>query len=271
MKRIGFLFLILLFTTSQTIAGLDEDLVFYFTFDKVKHNRILDESRNQFEAHVAANIDFIKGKYGSAIHINAEAQGDDCLNIPADDLLKIEDEITMMVWMYHEDWSTASGYLFTNGDNIDLARKEKTYSLGLFPDLIPVDLEGPDIQMVLGTFNTAWTFLTWGALVGKRWHHIAGVYDGRTARIYLDGKILSDNKKKFEFKGVNDSSLQIGCAKHHPGYTFKNGAIDEAGLWRRGLTQTEIEEAMNGIFAVLPIDKVTTTWGNIKRGAVAFK
>ncbi len=272
MRWIVFLFIAgLLFTTSQAIARLDRDLVAYFTFDNLKGKKILDASGNDLDAEVVANVDFIKGKYGNAIHIAAELEDDDCVHVPADDLLKIEGEITMMAWMYHEDWNTASGYLFTNGDNIDLAKKEKTYSLGLFPDLIPVDLEGPDIQVVLGTFNTSWTFVTWGALINKRWHHIAAVYDGRTARIYLDGKILSDNKEKFEFNGVNDFSLQIGCAKHHPRYTFKNGAIDEVGLWRRGLTQIEIEEAMRGVFAVSPKDKVATTWSDIKRRAIVYE
>ena len=268
MRWITFLLIAILFTTSQATAKLEKDLVVYFTFDKVKGRKILDASGNNLDADVVANVDFVEGKYGDAIHIAAEPEGDDCVHVPADDLLKIEDEITMMAWMYHENWNTASGYLFTNGDNIDLAKKEKTYSLGLFPDLIPVDLEGPDIQVVLGTFNTSWTFVTWGALRNKRWHHIAAVYDGRTARIYLDGNILSDNKEKFEFKGVNDFNLQIGCAKHHPRYAFKNGAIDEVGLWRRGLTQIEIEEVMKGFLAVSPKDKTATTWADIKRQTI---
>ena len=100
---------VLLFTTSQATAKLEKDLVVYFTFDKVKGKRILDASGNDLDADVVANVDFVEGKYGNAIHIAAEPEGDDCVHIPADDLLKIEGEITMMAWLYHENWGRGLG------------------------------------------------------------------------------------------------------------------------------------------------------------------
>ena len=69
-------------------------------------------------------------------------------------------------------------------------------------------------------------------------------YDGKTAKIYLDSKIRSKVDEVFEFVGTNDLGFRIGCAKSHPQYIFKNGSIDEVGLWRRALSQAEIETAM---------------------------
>ena len=84
--------------------------------------------------------------------------------------------------------------------------------------------------------------------------------------MYMDGEIISgDVVVDFEFIGTNDSDLRIGCAKNHPQYTFKNGSIDEAGLWRRALTQSEIREVMGGALAISPKNKIATTWGSIKR------
>ena len=260
----------LLFATSQATAKLEKDLVVYFTFDNVKGKKILDTSGNDLDAEVVANVDFVKGKYGDAIHIAAEPEGDDCVHVPADDLLKIEGEITMMAWVYHQDWGIASGQLFNNGNNIVLADQEKTYNLRLLhhPE-IQGGFEGPEIKMVLGTLNTIHGFVTGGPMVNKRWHHIAGTYNGRNVGIYLDGKILSDREDKFEFAGVNDLDLRIGCAKNRPEYTFKNGLIDEVGVWRRALTHDEINQAMRGVFAVSPKDKVSTTWGDLKGRVVA--
>ena len=49
-------------------------------------------------------------------------------------------------------------------------------------------------------------------------------------------------------------------------YTFENGSIDEAAVWRRALSEDEINEIMNeGFLAVSPLDKAATTWGSIKR------
>lgn len=109
MKWIIFLFIALLFTTSQATAELQDDLVLYFTFEKVKGKKILDASGNDLDADVVANVNFIEGKYGNAMHIAAEPEGDNCVHVRATDALKIENEITMMAWVYNEDWDTNSG------------------------------------------------------------------------------------------------------------------------------------------------------------------
>ena len=274
MKRVLFCLIFVLFTVSQVSAGLDKDLVMFFTFDNVNGRKILDDSDNDLDAEVVGNIDFVKGKYGNAMHIAAAAKDDTCVHVPADDLLKIEGEITMMAWVYHEDWETVSGQLFDNGSHI-LDEEEKSYGLGLFPD--PEDpgflrnFDDPNVVMHLGGISDGrreitWSFWSWGRMVNKKWHHIAVTYDGRTKRMYMDGEIISDDEiVDFEFIGTNDSDLRIGCAKNHPQYTFKNGSIDEVGLWRRALTQSEVRKVMGGALAVSPKDKIATTWGNIKR------
>ncbi|MDE0688423.1 MAG: LamG domain-containing protein [Candidatus Poribacteria bacterium] len=273
MKCVVFLFIALLLTTSQATAELQDDLVLYFTFDNVKGKKVLDDSDNGLDAEVVANVDFVEGKYGNAMHIAAEPKDNDCVHVPADDLLKIGGEITMMAWVYHEDWDTVSGQLFDNGNHI-LDEREKSYGLGLFPDPEHFEFlrnfDDPNIVMDLGGVSDrgeegAWRFWSGGPMVDKKWHHITGTYDGRIKRIYLDGEIRSDRKEDFEFIGTNDSNLRIGCAKDHPQYTFKNGSIDEVGLWRRALTQSEILQVMGGALAVSPKNKIATMWGDIKR------
>ena len=56
----------------------------------MKGEKILDASGNDLDADVVANVDFIKGKYGNAIPIAAEPEGNECVHIPTDDLLKLE-------------------------------------------------------------------------------------------------------------------------------------------------------------------------------------
>ena len=62
-------------------AGLEEDLVFYLTFDTVKGRTILDESGNGLDAEILENAETVKGKYGDAIRLTS--QSGDCVNIPA--------------------------------------------------------------------------------------------------------------------------------------------------------------------------------------------
>ncbi|MDE0466771.1 MAG: LamG domain-containing protein [Candidatus Poribacteria bacterium] len=267
MKQVLFSLVLVLFTVSPVSAGLDEGLVVYLTFDNVRDKKILDASGNNLNANVIANADFIKGKYGNAIHIDAKARGDDCVSIPADDTLKIEGEITMMAWVYNEDWDKNSGQWFDKGCQI-LGEMSECYGMGLFNDNPAGFFKGPNIRMILGKTVGVSFFTTTGPMVDKRWHHITGTYDGRNAKIYLDGKICSDPESEFRFSGTNNVDLHIGCAAAHPQFTFKNGSIDEIGLWRRALTEAEIKEAMKDIFAVSPKDKIATTWGDIKQRKV---
>ena len=271
MKWIILLFVaMLLFATSQATAKLEKGLVVYFTFDKVKGKRILDASGNDLDADVVANVDFVKGKYGDAIHIAAEPEGDDCVHIPADDLLKIEGEITMMAWLYHEDWDTAWGVWIDKGRYVP-GKWNESYNMGFFGGFLEFGVEGPKVRMTLGGGDQIQGFIGTGPMVDRNWHHIAGTYDGKTAKMYLDGKVFYELDEKFEFVGINDVDLCIGCAAGDPRYTFKNGSIDEFGIWRRVLTEAEIAEAMKGFLAVSPKNKTATTWADIKRRAIVYE
>ena len=104
----------------------------------------------------------------------------------------------------------------------------------------------------------------------RKWRHVAGSYDGRTVKIYLDGKVIGSEKKAFNFFGGNTAKLRIGCAKNRLQYAFANGSIDETAVWRRALSDEEIKQAMVGDFlAVSPSDKVATTWADVKKRSFA--
>ena len=100
----------------------------------------------------------------------------------------------------------------------------------------------------------------------KKWHRVAGSYDGTTMKIYLDGKIIGEEKNEFDFVGDNNADVRIGCSKNKPQYSFVNGSIDEAAVWQRALNEDESKQAMAGNFlAVSPSDKATTTWADVKK------
>ena len=266
MIRILFILTALLLVTNYATAGLEDDLVIYLTFDNVKNERVPDASGKNLHADLLANANFVKGRYGKALHITRDAQRTDCVNVLADDMLKIKDEITMMAWVYHEDWDKVSGQWIDKGTH----NQPNAYGMGSFYDLRPFNfnIRRKHIGLLLGGPKGTWYFFTPNPIKGKGWHHIAGTYNGKFAEIYLDGKLISKDKSEFEFAGTNELDLRIGCVKEHPQYNFKNGLIDEVGIWRRALTEAEIKEAMKDIFAISPKDKTATTWGDIKQRKV---
>ncbi len=250
---------LMLITAGYATADLAEGLVVYFTFDNVNGKTVVDDSGNGLDADVIANTEFVKGKYGDAIRITKE--GPDCVNVPAAEELKIEGEITMAAWINQDAWNNNSQWFDKNCHN---GGEHSSYGIGIFGD-------GASFNMFLGTGNSRPTLNMPHALDAKTWHHVVGTYDGSTMKVYVDGEVAAEQEQKFDFTGTNDQDLRIGCSKDRPQYTFENGSIDEAAVWRRALSEDEIQEIANeGFLAVSPLDKTATTWGSIKSRTFSY-
>jgi hypothetical protein len=84
-----------------------------------------------------------------------------------------------------------------------------------------------------------------GDLYGSRnvndgqWHHVAGVYDGTNMFLYVDGT-LDASQPAMGSISQNSSPVCIGQTAQSSGYFF-NGLIDEASIYNRGLTASEIQ------------------------------
>ena len=260
----------LMFATAGSVKGdLTDDLVVYFTFDSVKGKRVLDESGNGLDAEIIKNTKLVKGKYGNAVRITRKTE--DCVNVPVSDALEISKEITMMAWVYHDDWTGSSSQWFDKGNYNE--ESNKLYGMGVF-DVDDLGLaawfnEKSVVVIILGGERRRY-FVSKHEMKNGAWHHVVGTCTDTSAKIYLDGEaILNINRNDFNrirFNGANGKDLRIGCVENKPEYAFKGGFIDEVAIWDRALSETEVKAAMRGnLLAVLPKDKVATTWGNINR------
>lgn len=77
----------------------------------------------------------------------------------------------------------------------------------------------------------------------NQWTHVAGTFDGTTARVYING-VLHSSKAMSSGIPVNTNVLEIGGDVGIPSYSF-SGLIDEVRVWNRTLTEAEIQESMN--------------------------
>ena len=222
-----------LITNGYAIADFDKDLVVYFTFDNIKGKRILDESGNGLDAEIVKDTKFVKGKYGNGIHIINDTE--DCVNVPTTDELEISEEITMMAWIYHEDWKGSSSQWFDKG--CYSARSNSLYGMGVFDENDDPDLaflpNGSGIGIILGTREFHVRMAVENKMRNGKWHHVVGVCEDLNVRMYLDGENILENDEKppFIFNGINEEDLRIGCAKGKPEYAFEGGSIDEVAIW----------------------------------------
>lgn len=267
MRRLFFLFFLasMMFTmVGHATADLADDLVVYFSFDNIKGKRVLDESGNGLDAEVIENTKFVEGRYGNGIRITRETE--DCINVPTADELEIDGAITMMAWVYHEDWTGQSSQWFDKGCYSSIQR---SYGMAVFdkkdiPALNALE-NGSGMAVILANAGEQRQNIIQNEMKNKTWHHIVGTYNGESLELYLDGEMIHEWDSPFDFAGTNDQTLRIGCAKGKPTYAFEDGAIDEVAIWSRALSEDEIRTAAQGpLFDVTPKDKVATTWGDIK-------
>ena len=97
------------------------------------------------------------------------------------------------------------------------------------------------------------------------WYHVANVYDGKTASIYINGdEKVSQDVPKFQLQDQD----QTAWLATDSGWAFLSACImDEVGLFKDALTKDEIHRIMNdGIyaFAMAPADKLSTLWEDLK-------
>jgi len=161
--------------------------------------------------------------YGNALEFNKT----NYVSIPDENVLDIENEITISVWVKMEIGSNPD--LGTN--NALVLNKDNTFNSGLSYDRQGNKMYFQDESHSVYTDTSI-------DLEDGNWHYYVGVYNGTHGLIYLDGN-LNDTESAFDSGGWNNSyDVKIGG-----GVTgrYLNGTIDNVKVWNRALTENEIE------------------------------
>ena len=100
------------------------------------------------------------------------------------------------------------------------------------------------------------------------WKHVAMVFDAGKITVYNDGKnVLDDNVDKEESNNA-ETPLAMGRAMNGGAWDYFKGLIDEVAVFEAALTEDDIRTIMNQglerVASVLPMGKLTTTWGGVK-------
>ena len=74
-----------------------------------------------------------------------------------------------------------------------------------------------------------------------QWHHVVGVYDGTSIKLYVDG-VLDEETTVQRSIPINDYNVLIGENEQAAGRQF-HGQIDELRIWNTARTQQEIEDS----------------------------
>jgi len=81
----------------------------------------------------------------------------------------------------------------------------------------------------------------------NKWHHVAGTYDGRAVKLYLDGRQVAGNKPTtlaINYDLPTDNKFYIG---HYGGCSLGFlGAVDDVRIWDRPLSPAEVQQRFKG-------------------------
>ncbi len=239
--------MVVLMATSVAYArqAVTDGLVSYWSFNKDSvAGKTVKDSVGANDGTMDGNVEVVDGKVGEALkfsggHVDCGADKS---------LTDIGDQITLEAWIKPEKpgWAIFAGISRSGNNSYVIAWSDQTRV---------------DFNLWNGALET-WPFHSVGQPDVGKWHHIAGVYDGSVAIIYVNGEV--DNEKKFE--GVlkhNGENFWMGARKSD-GLPY-HGILDELRLYNRGLNQEEIEQNLEAEgLAVDPTQKLALTWGKIK-------
>ena len=103
-------------------------------------------------------------------------------------------------------------------------------------------------SMFLGAIGSTYYFggftndITASGAVANQWFHMAGVYDGTTGYLYINGVLAASSAKTWS---TVQSTAQIG--RQTNGAEYFNGNISSAKIYNRALTASEINQNFDAL------------------------
>jgi len=184
-----------------------------------KRKIISDHSSSGSNGTLMGGAKLTSGKFGKALDLTGH---DDWVELYEDPTLDITSTITVSAWIYPRKWQ---------GINPIIAKGNEQYSLiQTAKDTLEFGLFGKEEISVKTALPSDWN---------KKWHHIAGTYDGARIKIYIDGQ----KKKVQKYKGtINDSKAPVTIGRCLGTEWFSNSLIDEVRIFDKALGLQEINK-----------------------------
>ena len=280
---LGFFALLLLALVSSQISWAQravrmnssvttDGLVAYYPFNGNANDESGNENHGTPTAAVVlatgingeANSAYMFGGYDNPGHI--------C--VPNSESLQFTDCVTFSAYVKPTSWVSMDGWGYraeSNNAQCIFAKDHDRSGVAFY-------LAGGDdgINFWTGSFYDSWSQISTTPIAGdflNKWTHVAFVYGGGYARLYVDGNLLDERESTPNFSTMNSRNLYIGKFSDY-WYPF-NGVIDEVRIYNRALTKSEIKAISqfaestisNTIYTVSPSNWTNVPSTNVTQGS----
>ncbi|MBU0732028.1 LamG domain-containing protein [Patescibacteria group bacterium] len=182
----------------------------------------------------ANNTSWVGGRYGSGLDFNGT---DSNVQVPDSATQEPPVALSVELWMHldtiSDDWlvekhtTTPTDYNHGFVLRTDNATQSLMWRVG--NGSAYSDVKSPDNSISTGA-----------------WHHVAGIYNGSSAKLYLDGKLVAEAEFSGDIDYTSVGDLYIGASSINTLNT--DGILDEVAVYNRVLTSSEImDHFQNGI------------------------
>jgi hypothetical protein len=237
--------------SSAMAAPRDEKTVLYMSFDQDPRGGVVDDESG-YENHgniVGQGVKWVEdGRFGSALEFDGASK----IDIPHSASLNLSKEITASIWFKTELPQLGRFFIYKihSGGG-------RTYEWGIY-----LTTDSTNVSMYVVKPNDEVGFISKaGDYKDDNWHFLAGTYDGKTVKCFIDGESVSKDWPG-EIR-TGEDPVVIGTW----GSNFFTGTLDEARICNVALTEEQLKSDYENGYSFLAVDstgKLTTTWAMIK-------
>lgn len=242
---------------SASTEVLDPDLVLYFDYEDFKGDTVIEKSGRGYDGAINGKVTQSNdGKFGKAAHFVSGSFLDlDGPNIDPNDIPT--EGMSVVAWINVEAVADMAIFNARAGDNTWLVHPEARG-------------EGNYRWLNRSSGGTTIFDIRAGKNKANEWVHYAGTFSraAGVAVLYINGENVGEEKARVGTPIAPDwdSGARVGynIDNNRP----FNGLMDDLNVWKRGLTEEEVNFIMdNGVGGFLAVEvqgKLTTTWGRLK-------
>lgn len=241
-----------IYVFATSVVG-DDSPVLYFTFDEGKGGTVKDQSSYKNDGIILGNPKWVGGKFGSALEFDGDG---DTVEVKHNDSLNMTTAVTMEMWVKVPPVGGLVNQVGIEKGTWDAAGEYSLYPVYEVGDGTLVQFN--DLPDGCDDENAG------RRIRDNAWHHLAGVWDGKTIFLYIDGEV--DRSSQCAGK-LGTTTQKLYIASRMGSSRFLVGTVDEVRVYNRALTREEIREDMEtlGSAYVSPSGTLAVCWGKVKQ------
>ena len=209
----------------QSLSGAQ--LVAHYRFEGNQVGMALDASDNELHGILVGDACIVDNpQHGKVLSLDGEGDWVDCGDRAEFDLTE---ENTISLWVKFQHYTSFFQGLIGKGDTTwRIARDDWTSGVLQFA-------AGPGLHKVVGNVGVA----------DDTWHHLVGVYNGKTLALYIDGRLDSSAPLTSRMT-PNESPVLIGAVLAGSQHTPSKGLIDDVRSYNYALNAKAVTALYQG-------------------------